>query len=72
MRESFEQTPEQEPSGERLPTNHYTYVDYGAPDHPVIFECDAMDILEADEKFKEKLKKIPERENNIGCSVVKN
>lgn len=53
------------------PKWHYIYSNNEIAGHPVVFECDAEDISEADSKYEEKIGKKPDKEY-IGCSVVKN
>jgi hypothetical protein len=53
------------------PMWHYIYSNNELPGHPVIFECDAFDIIKADDLYEERLGIRPERENHIGCSIVK-
>jgi hypothetical protein len=53
------------------PRWHYTYTNNEMSGHPVVFECDAFDILEADSLFEERIGKAPDKENHISCSIVK-
>lgn len=53
------------------PKWHYTYVNNELSGHPVVFECDAESISEADSLYEEKLGIKPEKSNHIGCSIVK-
>ena len=48
--------------------NHYTYMDY-KDRKKVIFECDAMDILEADELLFKATGIVATKANNIGCAI---
>jgi hypothetical protein len=61
-----------QPENTEKPTWHYTYSNNELPGHPVVFECDAESIIEADNLFEQKLGITPERNNHIGCSIVKN
>lgn len=51
---------------------HFSYANNELPGHPVIFECDADDIAQADVLYEQKIGKKPEKESYIGCSIVKN
>ena len=53
-------------------TFHFTYVDHSKEKHPIIFECDANSITEADIMYEAKLGEKPERQNHVGCSLVRN
>ncbi len=53
------------------PKWHYTYTNNEMSGHPVVFECDAFDILEADKLFEERIGKVPDKENHISCGVIK-
>ena len=54
------------------PSWHFTYVNNELSGHPVIFECDAETISEADEMYEQILGLKPEKQNHIGCSIIKN
>lgn len=54
------------------PKWHYTYNNTDISGHPIIFECDANDILEADKKYEEKVGRAPDKQNHISCSIIKN
>jgi hypothetical protein len=58
--------------GMEKPEWHFTYSNNDLPEHPVVFECDADDILKADDMFELELGIKPEKTNHIGCSVIKN
>ena len=53
------------------PKWHYIYSNNEMAGHPVVFECDALDILEADKLFEEKIGKTPDKQNHISCSILK-
>jgi len=53
------------------PKWHYFYSNNEMSGHPVVFECEAFDILEADKLFEERIGKAPDKENHISCSMVK-
>jgi hypothetical protein len=50
---------------------HYVYCNNEISGRPIVFECDAFDILEADDLYEKALGVKPERQNHIGCSVIK-
>lgn len=54
------------------PAWHYFYFNNEISGHPVIFECDASDALEADRLYEEKIGRKPEKGGHIGCSAIKN
>ena len=54
------------------PIFHFVYVDNSKLERPVVFECDADNITVADELYEEKIGEKPERQNHIGCSLVRN
>lgn len=54
------------------PKWHYVYSNNEISGRPVVFQCDAEDISEADRKFEEKIGKAPDKLNHIGCSAIKN
>lgn len=45
----------------------FIYVDNSAEDHPVVFTCEATDITQADEKYKETIGKDVSKQPHIGC-----
>lgn len=49
----------------------FTYVDNSKVERPVIFSCIAEDILTADAKYEAETGEKPDRQNHVGCSVVK-
>jgi hypothetical protein len=53
------------------PKWHYTYSNNGIDGHPVVFECDAENVTDADEKYEQKIGVKPQKEY-ISCSAVKN
>ena len=53
------------------PKWQYIYSNNEMSGHPVVFECEAFDILEADRLFEERIGKAPDKENHISCSMVK-
>ena len=53
------------------PKWRYIYSNNEMSGHPVVFECEAFDILEADSLFEERIGKAPDKENHISCSIVK-
>jgi len=54
------------------PKWHYIYSNNELAGHPVIFECDADDISQADALYEAKIGRTPNKQNHIGCSIVKN
>jgi hypothetical protein len=50
---------------------HFFYANKEIPGHPVIFDCKANTISEADALYEKKIGKVPEKQNHIGCSIVK-
>jgi hypothetical protein len=53
------------------PMWHYTYSNNELSGHPVVFECEADDIVEADDLYEKKLGIRPDRGSHIGCSIIK-
>lgn len=63
---NFGDSPEQ---SEKL-KNRYVYYNKELDGHPVIFECQAEDIAQADELFATKLGKKPDKSGHIGLSIL--
>jgi hypothetical protein len=53
------------------PTFHFSYYNRDLEGRPVIFECDAPDVVTADNLYEQELHIRPEKGDHIGCSVVK-
>lgn len=51
-------------------SRHFTYVNY-LKNREVIFECEAKNILEADELYKKAIGKDPAKQSDVGCTVEK-
>jgi hypothetical protein len=71
MNEAPNLNPEGAENAEKL-LWRYTYVDHSKDNHPVIFECVTHDISDADLQYEQRFGVKPERQNHIGCSIVKN
>lgn len=54
-----------------MPRWRYTYTNNEMEGHPVVFECEASDVVEADALFEAKIGKAPDKENHISCSAIK-
>lgn len=64
MREQFTTGAENEPK------KTFVYVDHSKPDEPfVVFECSAIDIVDADKQYEEHTGKDPSKQPYIGCLV---
>jgi len=61
-------SPEFVPAAEEL--RHFTYFNY-LKKRELIFECDAKNILEADELYKKETGEDPAKQSNVGCTVGK-
>lgn len=46
----------------------YVYRSY-RHDRAVVFECEAANIIEADERYEAKFGRHPKHEKNIGCTI---
>jgi hypothetical protein len=49
---------------------HFVYTNIDISDHPVIFECDAFDMKEADKLYEEKVGKRPDKGGSIALSII--
>ena len=49
-----------------ISSSHYIYFDY-MKDREIVFECDAVNILEADELLLKATGIVASKANNIGC-----
>lgn len=57
---------------EGVPKRHYKYVDNSNyPEVETVFECDALNIEEADEQYKEATGKDVRKQPAIGCQISK-
>lgn len=66
----FIEKPSFKPELEPIKKKKYTYIDHNQGDK-VVFECEAKDILEADELYKKATGKNPEKQGYVGI-VFKN
>ncbi len=50
---------------------HYVYYNNEISGRPVIFECDASSVLEADDLYEKAIGVKPEKDGHIGCTTIK-
>lgn len=49
---------------------HYVYTNVDIPGRPVIFDCDASDLAEANDLYEKKLGIKPALNESIGLSII--
>ena len=57
-------------STEGVPMKHFKYVDNSKyPEVETIFECDALNVLEADKQYRDSTGKDVTKQPSVGCQV---
>lgn len=58
------------PENKERPKWHYVYTNNEISDHPVVFECEAYDMAEADSEYEKKIGIKPGRGGPISLSIL--
>jgi hypothetical protein len=70
--EGLDKTPNFDEAGIEKLKYHYFYYNNELAGHPVIFDCKADNVSDADKQYKEKIGKEPNKSEHIGCIALEN